>query len=52
MLHAKFRDHRILVLQEKAFTIYGHGGHLGHVTWTILYKLFPQCLNIVNGCRQ
>ena len=19
----------------KVFTIYGHGGHLGHVTWTI-----------------
>ena len=27
MLHAKFRDHRTI--------IYGHGGHLGHVTWTI-----------------
>ena len=19
----------------KAFTIYGHGGHIGHVTWTV-----------------
>ena len=26
----------------KVFAIYSHGGHLGHVTWTILYKLsFP-----------
>ena len=36
MLHAKFQDHRILVLEKKIlklFTIYGPGG-LGHVTWT------------------
>ena len=39
MLHAKFQDHmssgywgrRVL----KVFTIYGRGGPLGHVTWTI-----------------
>ena len=31
MLHAMFHDHRTLGL-EKIFTIYGHGGHLGHVT--------------------
>ena len=25
-----------------SFTIYGHGGHLGHVTWTIyLHIAFP-----------
>ena len=38
MLHAKFQDHRTLGSGEedflKVFTIYGHGGHLGHVTCT------------------
>ena len=38
MLHAKFQDYRTYGSGEedfKCFTIYGHGGHLGHVTWTI-----------------
>ena len=39
MLHAKFQDHRTFGSGEedflKVFTIYGHGGHLGHVTCTI-----------------
>ena len=39
MLHAKFQDHRTSGSGEedffKVFAIYGHGGHLGHVTWTI-----------------
>ena len=39
MLHAKFQDHRTSGSGEeyffKFFTMYGHGGHLGHVTWTI-----------------
>ena len=30
MLHAKFQDHRTLKV-----SIYGHGGHLGHVICTI-----------------
>ena len=34
MLHAKFQDHRTSGSEEgdflKVFTIYGHGGHLGH----------------------
>ena len=38
MLHAKFQDHRTSGSGEedffKVFTIYGHGGHLGNVTWT------------------
>ena len=38
MLHAKFQDHRTSGSGEEDFqmffTIYGHGGHLGHVTWT------------------
>ena len=36
MLHVKFQDHRTSGSEEedflKVFTIYGHGGHLGHVT--------------------
>ena len=36
MLHAKFQNHRTCGSGEedffKVFTIYGHGGHLGHVT--------------------
>ena len=38
MLHVKFQDHRTSDSGEdflKIFTIYGRGGHLGHVTWTI-----------------
>ena len=40
MLHAKFQDHRTFGSGEEdffksLFFIYGHGGHLGHVTWTI-----------------
>ena len=36
MLHTKFRGNRPAGLGEEdfqwVFTIYGHGGHLGHVT--------------------
>ena len=35
MLHTKFRGNRSACSGEdfqKVFTIYGHGGHLGHVT--------------------
>ena len=36
MIHAKFQDHRTYGSGEedffKVFTIYGHGGLLGHVT--------------------
>ena len=38
MLHAKLRDHRTSGSEEDflmGFTIYGRGGYLGHVTWTI-----------------
>ena len=35
MLHAKFRGNRSAGSGEEDFTIYGHGGHLGHVKWTI-----------------
>ena len=43
MLHAKFHDHRTINSVEDFegfFAIYVHGGHIGHVTWTI-YINFP-----------
>ena len=33
MLHGKFQDHWTISYLN-FFTIYGHGSHLGHVTWT------------------
>ena len=36
----------------KVFTIYGRGGHLGHVTWTIYTNfgsLFPRRLHLKFG---
>ena len=38
MLHTRFQDYRSFVLEKKIFIVltkYRHGGHLGHVTWTI-----------------
>ena len=39
MLHAKFQNRRPSGSGQKdflkVFAIYRHGGHLGHVTWTI-----------------
>ena len=39
MLYTSFQGHRLFGSREedflKVFTIYGHGGHIGHVTWTI-----------------
>ena len=56
MLHAKFQDHRTSDSGEedffKVFAIYGHGGHLGHVTWTIYTNFrspFPRRLHIKFG---
>ena len=43
MLHAKFHDHKTINSVENFegfFAIYVHGGHIGHVTWTI-YINFP-----------
>ena len=45
----------LLVLEKKifkVFTIYGHGGYLGHVTWTIYIYFrspFPRRLHIKFG---
>ena len=56
MLHAKFQDHRTSGSEKrrffKVFTIYGHGDHLGHVTWTIYTNFgspFPGRLHIKFG---
>ena len=31
-MHTKFHANRLLVLEKKIFSIYGRGGHLGHMT--------------------
>ena len=56
MLHAKFQDHRTSGSREedffKVFTIYWHGGQLGHVTWTTYINFrspFPRRLHIKFG---
>ena len=56
MLQAKFQNHRSSGSGEedffKVFTIYWHGGHLGHVTWTIYINfrsLFQRRLHIKFG---
>ena len=56
MLHAKFQDHRTSGsgVEDflRFFTIYGHGGHLGHVTWTMYINFrspFPRRLHIKFG---
>ena len=51
MLHAKFHDHKT-ISSVGFFTIYGRGGHLGHVTWTIYINFltpFPRRLFIKFG---
>ena len=54
MLHAKFHDHRTISSFRKrflkVFTIYGGGGCLGHVTWTIYINFlspFPRSLLMI-----
>ena len=56
MLHTKFRGNRPARFWRrrflKVFTIYGHGGHLGHVTWTFYINFrspFPRRLHIKFG---
>ena len=53
MLHAKFQDLKISGSGDEdffqVFTIYWHGGHLGHVTLTIYTNFcfpFPRRLHI------
>ena len=56
MLHTKFRENWSTGSGEedflKVFTIYGHGGHLGHVSWTIYANFgspFPRRRHIKFG---
>ena len=56
MLHTNFRGNRPAGSGEedflKVFTIYGHGVHLGRVTWTIYTNFrspFPRRLHIKFG---
>ena len=54
MLPAKFQDQRTSGSGEdfKGFTIFGHGGHLCHVTWTIyinFHSLFRKRLHMKFG---
>ena len=52
MLHTKFHENWPAGSERrffKVFTIYGHGGHLGNVTWTIYTNFrspFPRRLHI------
>ena len=51
MLHAKFEDPRLSGPGEdnfKVFTIYGHGGHLGHVTWIINIHIASNFLRMLH----
>ena len=54
MLHVKFQNHMPSgsgeedFLKFKVFTFYSHGGHLGHVTWTIDINLFSLFLSMLH----
>ena len=52
MLHIKFRGNRPTGSGEedilRFFTIYGHGGHLGHVTWTIYINFRSHFLRMLH----
>ena len=56
MLQVEFQDNRNSGSGEevffKFFTIWGHGSHLGHVTWTTytnIHSPFPRRLHIKFG---
>ena len=55
MLHTKFRGNRPAGSEEdflRVFTIYGHGGHLGHVTSIMssdLHFLVPESFHTKFG---
>ena len=52
MLHTKFQDHRPSGSGKENikgfFAIYSHGGHLGHVTWTIYIKFCSPFLRMLH----
>ena len=50
MLHDKFQNYRPSGSGEDfflVFAIYSHGGHLGHVTWTIYTNFRSHFLRIL-----
>ena len=56
MLHTKFRGNQACGFWRrrflKGFTIYGRGGYLGHVTWTIYTNFrspFPRRVHMKFG---
>ena len=55
MLYTKFKGHRLVGFGKdfwRVFTIYGHGGHLGHMTriiWTNFHSPIPLRLHINFG---
>ena len=52
MLHAKFQGNPSTGFGEAFYQIYGRGGHLGQVTWTIYINLgspIPSRLHIKFG---
>ena len=51
MIHAKFKNHRPLVLEKKilkVFAIYSPDSHLGHVTLTIYTNIHCPVLMILH----
>ena len=51
MLQTKFRGNRPTRSGEdflKVFAIYSHGGHLGHVTWTIYINFCSPVLRMLH----
>ena len=52
MLHVKFQNHRPSGSGAedflKVFAIYSHGGHFGHVTWTIYINFFSLFLRMLH----
>ena len=55
MFHAKFQNHINWFYRRrflKVFTIYGHGGHLDYLTWTIytnFHSPFPLMFHVKFG---
>ena len=47
MLHTKFQGHRFIALEKRVFTIYGHDGHLGHVTQLFLSVFIHISRNLI-----
>ena len=46
MLHSKFHLNRST--GSRVFNIYGHGGHPGHVTWTIYINFRSPFLRVLH----